>query len=80
MSGRHSFDLSLPSLQEVLNCRRSAPGISVMCSVLWLSVFISRVPREMFVYIFSKLEVKNITFFKCGIGIKGNILCVEEPK
>lgn len=44
MSGRHPFDLSLPSQQEVLDNRWSALGIPVMASVLWLSVFISHVP------------------------------------
>lgn len=39
-----------------------ALGISVMTSAPWLSVFISHVPQEMFMYIFSKLEVKNIAF------------------
>lgn len=57
----HSFDLSVLSQQKVMDCRWSAPGISVMASVLW-----SHVPREIFMYIFSKLGVKNTigTFLK----------------
>lgn len=48
-----------------MDCRWSAPGISVMAGVLWMSVFLSHVPRGKCsrTYVFSKLGVKNTTGF-----------------
>lgn len=49
MSGRHSSGLSLPSYQEVLDNRWSAPGIPGMASVLCIHLTCAPFPLEMFV-------------------------------